>query len=87
MTLDCRIRVRGHLSEAWSDWFGGLAISNLSSGEAELVGALPDAAALYGVIDRLRDLGVLPLALSVVERDETPRFPKTPGETGGSVVC
>ena len=58
--LFCQIRLQGHLSTQWLDWFGGLAMENLLGGEALLSGELPDQAALYGVLNRVRDLG-LPL--------------------------
>jgi hypothetical protein len=54
------IRVKGHLDGHWSDWFGGLTISNEANGEAVLAGPLADQAALHGVLNRIRDLG-LPL--------------------------
>ncbi len=60
----CQIRIKGHLSNPWSDWLGGLAIENQPHGEAVLSGTLADQAALYGVLDRLRDLGVELLSLN-----------------------
>lgn len=56
--LFCRIRVNGHLSSQWIDWFDGLMIENRPDGEAVLFGSLPDQAALYGVLNRMRDLGL-----------------------------
>jgi hypothetical protein len=53
-----QIRVQGHLSDRWADWFGGLALLNEPGGEAVLSGALPDQAALYGVLNRIRNLGL-----------------------------
>ncbi len=55
-----RFRVRGHLDDRWSDWFGGLAIHLQEDGTSLLVGRVIDQAALHGVIIRIRDLG-LPL--------------------------
>ena len=55
-----RIRVRGHLDDRWSDWLGGLAVQRQEDGTTVLVGPVVDQAALYGVIIRIRDLG-LPL--------------------------
>ncbi len=52
------IRVRGHLSNQWAERFGGLAIDNLPNGEALLSGALPDQAALHGVLNRILYLGL-----------------------------
>ena len=56
--LHCYIRVKSQLSQPWADWFGGMLAQNLPNGEAVLVGELPDYAALYGVVSRMRDLGI-----------------------------
>ena len=55
-----QIRVKGHLGEQWQSWFDGLTITNVEQGEAILSGSLPDQAALHGVLEKIRDLG-LPL--------------------------
>ena len=68
--LHCQIKVKGHLTDEWSDWFSGLAITNLPGGEAVLSGDLPDQAALYGVLDRLRDLGVRLISASCSPANE-----------------
>jgi hypothetical protein len=54
------IRVIGHLDGSWSDWFDGLQITNLENGEAMLSGEIVDQAALHGMLNKVRDLG-LPL--------------------------
>jgi len=53
------IRVAGHLSPQWADWFEGLTIT-LENGETRLVGPIADQAALFGLLKKIRDLG-LPL--------------------------
>ena len=58
-----RIRICGHLNEAWSDWFGGLSITQENDGTTTLAGSVVDQAALYGLITRLRDLGATLLAI------------------------
>ncbi len=52
------IHIKGRINQQWSDWFGGLSIRHSSSDETILEGCLQDQAALYGVISRLRDLGL-----------------------------
>jgi hypothetical protein len=59
-----QIRVRGRLDPRWSDWFADLTISHDSDGTTLLVGMLADQAALYGVISRMRDLGLTLLAVA-----------------------
>ena len=61
-----RFRVRGHLDDRWSDWLGGLAIERQEDGTTVLIGPLVDQAALYGVIIRIRDLGLPLLSVSRV---------------------
>jgi hypothetical protein len=61
-TLECRIRVQGRLPPEWSDWLDGLAIS-YKGDDTVLSGTLPDQSALYGLLVRLRDLGLALLAL------------------------
>jgi hypothetical protein len=73
LTLDqpaaYQIKVQGRLGESWSDWFEGMAIDvePLESGGTitTLSGIIADQAALFGLLSRIRDLG-LPLLL--VER-------------------
>lgn len=63
-SIHCNIQIKGHLSHQWSDWFGGLTIENRPDGNAVISGVLPDQAALYGVLDRMRDLGVTIISLN-----------------------
>jgi len=56
------IRIKGHLTSQWSDWFDGMTIINQPNGEAWLEGELPDQSALYGLLTKIRDLG-LPLLM------------------------
>lgn len=52
------IHVKGQIGKQWSEWFGGLEISQPDPGETMLTGLIADQAALYGIIARLRDLGL-----------------------------
>ena len=52
------IRIDQHLDPECSAWLGGLVITNLDGGEASVSGSLADQAALYGVLQCLRDLNV-----------------------------
>jgi len=58
------IRIMGHLSHQWTDWFGGLAIKLEDNGQTLLTGPVIDQSALHGLIRKVSDLG-MPL-ISVV---------------------
>jgi hypothetical protein len=55
-----QIRLNGHLSSQWADWFEGLTITLEENGEMLLTGTMVDQAALQGLLKKVRDLG-LPL--------------------------
>ncbi|TDI84098.1 MAG: hypothetical protein E2O74_05625 [Chloroflexi bacterium] len=52
------IRIEGHLDKRWADWFEGLTFTHESDGTTLLDGPLTDQAALHGVLNRIRDLGL-----------------------------
>ena len=52
------IHIEGQIDEKWAEWFGGLTITHPDPAETVLTGAVSDEAALYGLIARLRDLGI-----------------------------
>jgi hypothetical protein len=55
-----RMRVQGQLGPQWADWFADFTLSWEVPGQTVLVGQVVDQAALYGLLNTLRDLG-LPL--------------------------
>jgi hypothetical protein len=72
------IRLAGHLGERWAAWFDGAAIRQERDGVTVVTGFVPDQAALHGLLNRVRDLG-LPL-ISVQRIDGTPTHPTTPDQ-------
>jgi hypothetical protein len=53
-----QIRVQGHLDPRWTDWFGGMTIALEEGGDTLLTGPVVDQAALYGLLKKVRDLGM-----------------------------
>ena len=72
------IRLKGHLDARWADQFEHMSFTHASDGTTILSGPVIDQAALYGVLRKVRDLG-LPL-LSVMQVD-----PKQADELDGNV--
>ena len=52
------IKISGHLDTHWSQHFGGLALWHDVHGDTLLTGAIPDQAALHGILGQIRDLGL-----------------------------
>jgi hypothetical protein len=66
------IRIRGVIDESWSECFEGFKLSHPRPGETLITGLVEDQAAFYGLIGKLRDLGVLLVTVnSVDEAGET----------------
>lgn len=62
------IKIKGHLDTRWQEWFDDLTIILGDDGNTLLTGPVADQAALYGLLRKVRDLG---LALLSVNCDET----------------
>ena len=55
-----QVRLAGRLDAHWAAWFDGLNVSCEDDGTTVISGSIADQAALHGVLQRVRDLG-LPL--------------------------
>jgi hypothetical protein len=53
-----QIRVKGHLGPKWTDWFGDVTIALEDNGDTLLTCLVVDQAALYGLLRKVRDLGM-----------------------------
>ena len=76
--MEIEVRVGEQIDERWSDWLDGLAIAHTggdpdrggptgAGGETVLTGPIADQAALYGLIAKLRDLGLSLLLVRCVD--------------------
>jgi hypothetical protein len=67
------IRIKGHLDTRWADWFEGLTITRTEHGETLLAGPVADQAALHGLLRKVRDLGVMLIAVNAIAPDQPER--------------
>ena len=61
------IRVKGRIDEHWSGWFEDMHVTHTSQGETILTGGVVDQSALYGLIAKLRDLGLSLVSVNSIE--------------------
>jgi hypothetical protein len=72
------IRLRGHLDSRWAAWFDGLNLSNESDGTTVIGGPVADQAALHGLLQKVRDLGLPLVSVTEVQPDQPERPPARP---------
>ena len=75
-----QIRIKGHLGREWTDWFGGLIITLEDNGDTLLTGPVVDQAALYGLLKKVRDVGIPLLSVIEVQCNENHRYHSKKGE-------
>jgi hypothetical protein len=68
------IRLRGHLDSRWAAWFDGLSLTNSSDGTTVIRGPVADQAALHGLLQKVRDMGLALVSVTQVEAGQ----PSTP---------
>jgi hypothetical protein len=65
-----RIQVKEQLDSHWAAWFDGMTISHTADGTTLLEGPVVDQAALYGLISKVRDLGLTLIAVQPVQASQ-----------------
>lgn len=67
--MQYEILIDGHIGPRWTAWFDGFAITSEPDGTSVLRGHLVDQAALHGLLQKLRDLGLPLLALTQLDHE------------------
>ena len=62
-----QIRIKGHLSDQGTGWFEGLTITLEENGDSLLTGPVVDQPALFGLLKKVRDLGMPLVSINCVE--------------------
>jgi hypothetical protein len=60
------IRVEGCMDKNWDEWLEGFEIIHVGNNETLLAGKVEDQSVLYGMIAKLRDLGVKLLSVNSI---------------------
>ncbi|WP_420627400.1 hypothetical protein [Candidatus Leptofilum sp.] len=61
-----QIRVKGHLSRQWAEWFEDVVITLEADGNTLLTSPTIDQAALHGLLRKVRDIGLPLLSVTAV---------------------
>jgi hypothetical protein len=70
------IQLGGRLDDRWAAWFDGLTLTHEINGTTLLRGPVGDQAALHGLLQKVRDIGLPLISVRSVE----------PGRAGGPNV-
>jgi len=62
-----QVKVGGHFDHSWSDWFEGMAIKCMEDGTSLITGYIPDQSALYGLINRIQNMGIILISVIRIE--------------------
>jgi hypothetical protein len=65
------ITVKKRIDFNWSEWFEGMTIQHTDQDETILCGTVVDQAALYGLLTKLRNLGLSLVSVNSEEVDST----------------
>jgi hypothetical protein len=71
--MQYEIRIKGHLTDRWTDWFDGLSVRADDDGTTVIAGSVADQAALHGLLQKLRDVGIPLVSLNQVQDHEGER--------------
>jgi hypothetical protein len=72
-TMVYQIRIKGHLGDQWTDWFGGVTITLETNGSTLLNCAAIDQAALHGLLKKVRDLGMPLISVNQIDPEQENR--------------
>jgi hypothetical protein len=63
------IRLKGHLDARWAAWFDGLTLTQDNDGTTVIGGPVIDQAALHGLLQKVRDIGLPLVSVTRVDPD------------------
>jgi hypothetical protein len=70
------IRLRGRLDPRWAAWFDGMTLTTANDGTTVLTGPVTDQAALHGLLQKVRDLGLPLHSVTPLDPEQPPPTPE-----------
>jgi hypothetical protein len=70
-----QIKVKGKLDRSWSEWLGGASLASELNENGLMITTITvqaiDQPALFGILDRIRDMNLLPISVEQIENEKT----------------
>jgi hypothetical protein len=67
------IRIQGNLTKEWNQWFEGMDVLKQADGTTLLSGPLQDQAALFGILKKIRNLGLPLVSVNKLDTENSKR--------------
>jgi hypothetical protein len=67
------IRLQGHLHSRWAAWFDGMTLTSSTDGTTTIHGPVADQAALHGLLQKVRDMGLPLVSVTRIGLDQSSR--------------
>ncbi len=68
--LRIKLTVKNRIDFNWSEWFEGMTIQHTDQEQTILCGTVVDQAALYGLLTKLRNLGLPLVSVDSIEAEQ-----------------
>jgi hypothetical protein len=68
---DYEICVQGQLDPDWAEWFDDFTLTHRPEGVTVLTGPVADQAALHGILNKIRNLGLLLISVNQVDQGQS----------------
>jgi hypothetical protein len=73
--ISLQIRITGHLNKRYSNWFDGFSIRLEENGNTLISGAIKDQSALFGLLKKVRNLGLSLISVDCINNKKSlPEF-------------
>jgi hypothetical protein len=70
--MNYQIKINGHLNKSWSEWLGNARIESELESDTTIITTITvtviDQPALFGILDRFRDMNLLPISVVLLEK-------------------
>lgn len=72
--MEYQIKVKGKLDQSWSDWLGSASVASEPQENGLMITTLTvqaiDQPALFGILDRIRDMNLLPISVERIDMEK-----------------